>query len=225
MSPSSLIRGCTPEEPPAQPEPPNQAVVDVLRRIVTIVERFNIDLADQFSSYQLGPGFVRSSVFKSVLYNLPNRLRQNEIDILSDHYTDQQSKFVDKNRFLADLVKLGVKQTKSPIGDDVHKVWRQLKAHFDLKQIIPFQLFKSSDRFGAASGLLHKQKLHEILMRTGIQLTEADEDVLTKAFEAQEMPEQINYRKLAEAIDRETSTPDDLAAARVPPSVSNSGEY
>jgi hypothetical protein len=99
----------------------------------------------------LGLGFVRSSVFKSVLYNLPNRLRQNEIDILSDHYTDQQSQFVDKNRFLADLTKLGVKQTKSLISEGVHKVLRLLKAHFDLKQIVPFQFFKSSDRLGIAA--------------------------------------------------------------------------
>jgi Ca2+-binding EF-hand superfamily protein len=87
------------------------------------------------------------------------------------------------------------------------------------------ELLQASDRYGAASGLIQKQRLLGILSRLGCELSTEEEQLLVEAFGAQEMPEQVNARKLAEAIENETVTSEDLASEKVVQPISNSGEY
>jgi Ca2+-binding EF-hand superfamily protein len=207
-------------------EPP-QNVLAVLAKISAAVARSHIELDSEFRQYQSSTnGLIRAGSFESALYNLPARLSKQEIDTLLAHYTDAKTRLVDRNRFITDVSTNGNTGSRTPepaITESAKRIIRRLKGHLNAERVAGATLFDAEK--AGTGGILPKDRVRSVLSRIGFELSPDEENELFRCFAPQGMPEQIKFRRLLDQMDVEDVTSDDLAAAKVKPSSSLTGEY
>lgn len=225
------------EEEEEEEEAPPRDVLEALARLASVIEREDVDVMAEFRRYEAAPtGFVRSATFEAVIRRISSLIDSSDIDVLLNHYKDPQRGKVDGYKFERHLRTFGKDQLildpsltismvveERTIDEETRKIMRRLKAHLASRSLNGYELFKVYDT--QKTGYIPKNRLNRVLSFIEFEATPSEIERLGKAFEAQKMPEKINYKKLVVAVDSETVTDSDLASTMVRRSLTNSGEW